>query len=68
MSIDAYLKQYQQTDYLGDGAYVGFTGYSYVIFTTNGITVQNEVHLETTELKALRNFVERVTGAPFDSM
>ena len=64
MSIDNYLKtnfgDKTNADYLGDGAYVGYTGFSFIIFTTNGETVHNEVHLEANELKALNRFVERM--------
>jgi hypothetical protein len=63
MSIDKYLEQFgdkTNTEYLGDGAYVGFTGYSYILFTTNGITVQNEVHLEGNEIKVLNRFIEKM--------
>ena len=64
MSIDNYLNQNfgdkTNADYLGDGAYVGYTGYSFIIFTTDGTTIQNEVHLKNNELKALNHFVERM--------
>lgn len=46
------------TVYLGDGAYAEFTGYSIVIFTSNGIEHQNEVHLEHNELYALIEFIK----------
>ncbi len=46
--------------YLGDGAYVRFTGYSFVIYTSDGISIQNEVHLEKHELEALDRFVKQM--------
>ena len=44
-------------DYLGDGAYVGDAGQVYVIITTDGITIQNEICLGAYEIKALNNFI-----------
>lgn len=46
----------EPTEYLGDGAYVRFTGYSFILFTTNGITESNHIHLEKNELDALDRF------------
>ena len=64
MSLQPYIvtnfKELSNVDYLGDGAYVGYTGYSYILFTTDGQTVHNEVHLEANELKALNHFIERM--------
>ncbi len=47
-------------EYLGDGAYVRFTGFSFVVYTTDGLSVQNEVHLEASALKVLDRFVKRM--------
>ena len=44
-------------EYIGDGAYVGFTGYSFVLFTTNGISICNEVHIEFIALDILDRFI-----------
>lgn len=52
--------QDQPVEYLGDGAYVRFTGYSFVIYTSDGISIQNEVHLEKHEIEAFNRFVKRV--------
>ena len=52
------MERFGKYDYLGDGAYVASTGYSIVIFTANGTSILNEVHLEKHALKALKNFVE----------
>lgn len=41
--------------YLGDGAYVGYDGYHVVIYTSDGVSVTNEVALEP---KVLENFKE----------
>ena len=58
-SVHEFIKQFKgNRDYLGDGAYVGYTGYSYVIFTSDGINVLNEVHLENNEINALNRFIE----------
>lgn len=50
----------QPTEYLGDGAYVRFTGYSFVLFTYDGITESNHVALEKNELNALDRFRKRM--------
>ena len=50
----------EPAEYLGDGAYVRFTGYSFVLYTTDGISIGNEVHLEKHELEVLDRFVKRM--------
>ena len=50
----------EYTEYLGDGAYARFTGYSFILFTTDGLTEQNHVHLEKLELEALDRFRVRM--------
>jgi hypothetical protein len=47
-------------EYLGDGAYVRFTGYSFIIYTSDGISETNRVHLEKNELDALDRFRKRM--------
>lgn len=49
--------------YLGEGAYVEFDGYSYVLTTENGISVTNTIVLGPIEYEALVAFVERVAEA-----
>ncbi len=53
------LDEFKKLDhvYLGDGAYVCWTGFSFVIITTDGISIQNEVHLQGSEVRALNNFI-----------
>lgn len=43
--------------YLGDGAYVEWNGWSYVIYTSNGIERTNEVYLEPQHIRALNEFI-----------
>ncbi len=50
----------QPAEYLGDGAYVRFTGYSFVVYTTDGISLHNEIELEVSALKVLDRFVARM--------
>ena len=50
----------EPTEYLGDGAYVRFTGYGFILFTTDGITESNHIHLERNELQALDRFRGRM--------
>ena len=47
-------------DYLGDGAYICYTGYSFIIVTTNGMFIENEVHLEKSGIESLNRFVARM--------
>lgn len=47
------------TTYLGDGAYAEFTGYSIIVYTSNGITRENEVHLERREMETLIAFARQ---------
>ena len=57
--IDDFLKQFTAHDYLGDGAYVGRTDWDIVVFTTNGISIQNKVHLDKYSREALDRFIKR---------
>ena len=50
-------------DYLGDGAYICNLGHCFVVITTNGISIQNEIHLGSYEIKALNNFVKKCNDA-----
>ncbi len=45
--------------YLSDGAYAEFTGYSVILYTSDGRQRQNEVHLEPIAFKKLIAFLER---------
>ncbi len=45
-------------DYIGDGAYICDTGYSFIIITTDCISIQNEIHIDMHSLKAINNFVK----------
>ena len=48
------------TEYLGDGAYVRWTGYAFDIFTSNGITETNHVFLEPEHIEVLNRFCKRM--------
>lgn len=56
-----------EADYLGDGAYVAYSGYDFAVFTSDGISVQNVVFLDGTGLACLKRFVEAKTGQEFPS-
>ena len=43
--------------YIGDGAYADFDGYSVVLTTENGISVQNTVVLEPEILKRFERYL-----------
>ena len=46
--------------YLGDGVYARFDGYSIVLTTENGISVQNEIVLEPGILRSFEQYVSRL--------
>lgn len=47
--------------YLGDGVYVDFDGFAFVLTTENGIPPpQNEIILEPQVIEALLRYVERI--------
>lgn len=47
-------------EYLGDGAYVDFDGYSIVLTTEDGISTTNSVVLEPGPLKIFEEWIERL--------
>jgi len=53
--------------YLGDGAYVEFTGYNFRLYTSNGIEETNEIFLEVDHFVALKDFIHRVTANQSDN-
>jgi hypothetical protein len=55
-----------QICYLGDGAYVAFNGYAFVLTTSNGVEVTNTIVLEPGHLQTLITFAERLLGRTFD--
>lgn len=46
--------------YLGDGTYVDFDGYSLVLTTEDGISVQNRIVLEPAVYQALVEYVRKL--------
>ena len=46
----------EPVEYLGDGAYVKFTGYSYVLMANDHEHPTDEVHLEQGAMEALVRF------------
>lgn len=47
-------------DYLGDGVYVDFDGFSIEILTSDGITKTNSIYLEPDVLAALNRYQKRI--------
>ena len=43
-------------EYLGDGAYVRWNGWAFVIYTTDGITEGNAIELDKHAMEALDRF------------
>jgi len=46
--------------YLGDGVYAKFDGYSIVLTTENGVMTTNQIVLEPEVLAALVNYAEKI--------
>jgi hypothetical protein len=49
-------------EYLGDGAYVRFTGHDFIVSAENGVDVLRFVSLDMRAIDALNHFVKRVTS------
>lgn len=45
--------------YIGDGVYAKFDGYGVWLYTSDGVTVTNEIYLEPSVFATLKNFVEK---------
>lgn len=50
----------QQPTYLGDGAFVEWNGYAFVIFTDNGLSRTNEVYLEPNHMRELIRYAQEI--------
>ena len=48
--------------YLGDGLYASFDGYHVVLSAEDGISVSNEVYLESSVARAAIKYMEKVFG------
>lgn len=46
--------------YIGDGVFCRFSGYDFVLYTSNGIEESNHIHLEPEHIYALMMFKNRV--------
>lgn len=60
-NFNEYISQFKHTEYLGDGAYVGHTGFSYALFTSDGVNIHDVVYLEEPHLDTLNKFRGRVS-------
>jgi len=49
-------KEGRPAEYLGDGAYVRWTGWAYVIYTSNGIDELNTIELDNHAMTVLSRF------------
>jgi hypothetical protein len=63
MIVDVGVKPPFPKEYLGDGAYVSFDGYHYVLTTENGISIQNTVCLDPGCVTSFLRYMSRVRGA-----
>jgi hypothetical protein len=55
-------EKYKKATYLGDGLYALDDGDTLVLFSSNGIEVLNEVHLEPGVIESMVRFLERSRG------
>lgn len=46
--------------YIGDGVYVEFDGYNFILTTSNGYNTTNEIYLDRSVFKSLLIFVKTV--------
>lgn len=47
-------------DYMGDGIYIRDIGHAVILTTENGISVENEIHIEPTEWESIKRYMKRV--------
>jgi hypothetical protein len=52
----------ENQDYLGDGVYAEWTGYSVILKANDHHHPTDTIHLERNELEALKRFYERHSG------
>lgn len=52
--------------YIGDGIYADDIGYAMILTTEDGISVQNVIHIEVRELKAINRYAEAIWGKDWD--
>jgi hypothetical protein len=50
--------------YLGDGVYASFDGYQFWLKTSDGVTITNEIALDTHVFAALVAYVKEVRERP----
>ena len=51
-----------EQEYIGDGAYARYDGYSFWISTSDGLNVTNQVCLEPEVLKSFLQYVKKIAG------
>jgi len=49
-------------DYLGDGVYADFDGWSIVLTTENGYSTSNTIYLDPCVIRALRDYLDRINS------
>ena len=47
-------------DYLGDGVYIDYDGYSIILTTEDGVSVQNRIFMEPQVMQAFQRYIERI--------
>ena len=52
-----------EAKYLGDGTYIGYRGYDFVIFSFNGLQATNVVYLDPSSIEDLNHFVRQCTNS-----
>ena len=62
-TVSDYINEFDMHDFLGEGAYIGKTEWSIVLFTTDGLSITNEISfdIETSGFDALSRFIRLVS-------
>ena len=56
----AATKELLPKEYIGDGIYIQDRGYGIVLTTENGVSIQNEIHIEPMKFKAIERYIKRI--------
>ena len=59
LKMEAKPEGAEHIEYLGDSVYVGTTSGMLILWTSNGIQVQNLIYLEPAVIKAFEEWLER---------
>lgn len=60
MNLNVAGRELTQVEYLGDGAYVGFSGFDFVVFCCNGVEASNPVCFDYGMIAGLANYAAKI--------